>query len=156
MRTHAAKQHSERPENTADNVYHLSNHDLNPRHRAIREHLRDQLARHAEESIVAIACVTMQADGTISISAKGIEADLADDMLDGLGHLSARIRHHTKPKPKSKPGSRQRGCAAVALLAAMALLAFAYINEIAWLDCATVLASQLLAPFSGRRPSPRQ
>ena len=75
MRNHAAKQHSERPESSADNVYHLSNHDLNLRHRAIREHLRDQLARHAEESIVAIACVTMQADGTISISAKGIEAE---------------------------------------------------------------------------------
>lgn len=154
MRNHAAKQHSERPKSSADNVYHLSNHDLNLRHRAIREHLRDQLARHTEESIVAIACVTMQADGTISISAKGIEADLADDMLDGLGHLSARIRHHTKGKPR--PGSRQRGYAAVALMAAIALLAFAYFNEIPWLDCATVLAGQLLAPFSGRSRAPRE
>ncbi|MDN7856576.1 hypothetical protein QZM81_12225 [Burkholderia cepacia] len=148
MRNHAAKQHSERPKSSADNVYHLSNHDLNLRHRAIREHLRDQLARHAEESIVAIACVTMQADGAVSISAKGIEADLADDMLDGLGLLSARIRHHTKGKPK--PGGRQRGHAAVALMAAIALLALAYVNEIPWLDCATVLAAQLLAPFSNR------
>ncbi|WP_257827339.1 hypothetical protein [Burkholderia glumae] len=154
MRNHAEKQHSERPKSSADNVYHLSNHDLNLRHRAIREHLRDQLARHAEESIVAIACVTMQADGTISISAKGIEADLADDMLDGLGHLSARIRHHTKGKPK--PGGRQRGYAAVALMAAIALLAFAYVNEIPWLDCATVLAGQLLAPFNNRTRAPRE
>ncbi|MDP9587185.1 hypothetical protein [Burkholderia ambifaria] len=149
MKNHAAKQHSERPKSSADNVYHLSNHDLNLRHRAIREHLRDQLARHAEESIVAIACVTMQADGTISISAKGIEADLADDMLDGLGHLSARIRHHTKGR--SKLGNRQRGYAAVGLMAAIALLGFAYVNEIPWLDCATVLAGQLLAPFSDRK-----
>ncbi|WP_334046002.1 hypothetical protein [Burkholderia cepacia] len=154
MRNHAAKQHSERPENTADNVYHLSNHDLNLRHRAIREHLRDQLARHAEESIVAIACVTMQADGTVNISAKGIEADLADDMLDGLGHLSARIRHHTKGK--TKLGSRQGGYAAVGLMAAIALLAFAYVNETPWLDCITVLAGQLLAPFSTRKRTPRK
>ncbi|AOJ24314.1 hypothetical protein WJ12_05415 [Burkholderia seminalis] len=96
----------------------------------------------------------MQADGTISISAKGIEADLADDMLDGLGHLSARIRHHTKGKPK--PGGRQRGYAVIGLMAAVALLAFAYVNEIPWLDCATVLAGQLLAPFSSRTRASRQ
>jgi hypothetical protein len=154
MKNHAAKQHSERPESSADNVYHLPTHDLNLRHRAIREHLRDQLARHAEESIVAIACVTMQADGTINISAKGIEPDLADDMLDGLGHLSARIRHHTKGKPK--PGNRQRGYAAVGLMAAIALLGFAYVNDIPWLDCVTVLAGQLLAPFSDRKRTRRR
>lgn len=96
----------------------------------------------------------MQADGTISISAKGIEADLADDMLDGLGHLSARIRHHTKGKPK--PGDRQRGYAAVGLMVAVALLAFAYVNEIPWLDCATVLAGQLLAPFNSRTRAPHE
>ncbi|WP_143136332.1 hypothetical protein [Burkholderia ubonensis] len=149
MRNHAATPHSERPESNADNVYHLTTHGRNLRQQAIREYLREQMTRHAEDSIIAIASVSMQTDGTINISAKGIEPDLADEMLDGLSHLSARIRHHTKGKPK--PRSRQHGNVALGVMTAIALTACAYINAIPWIDSTLVLAAHILATLSKRR-----
>ncbi|WGS43097.1 hypothetical protein LFL97_06100 [Burkholderia sp. JSH-S8] len=104
------------------------------------------MARHAEDSIIAIACVSMQADGTISISAKGIEPDLADEMLNGLSHLSARIRHHTKGKPKPRP--RQNGNIALGVMTAIALTTCAYINAIPWIDSTLVLAAHFLASLT--------
>ncbi|MBU9643655.1 hypothetical protein KTF36_17535 [Burkholderia gladioli] len=149
MRIHAATPHSERPENTADNVYQLTPHSQLIRHRAIREHLQQQISRHAEESIVAIASVTMQADGTVSISAKGIETDLADEMLDGLNLLSARIRHHTRVRT---PSNRQRGSIALSVVTTVALTACAYVNAIPWIDSTLVLAAHFLANLTaGKR-----
>ncbi|CAJ4633423.1 Uncharacterised protein [Burkholderia pseudomallei] len=146
MRIPAAKKHSERPENSADNIYHFHSLGRSARHLAIRKYLCDLVDRHDRESVIAVACVFIQADGTIDVSAKGVDFDLADNVLDGLGHLSARIRHHTKTHRASH--HRQRGSITIGLLAAITLSVCAYLNMTPWLDSAIVLATHLL-------PNPR-
>ncbi|MGU7780435.1 hypothetical protein [Burkholderia sp. PU8-34] len=143
MKNQSTPPNPERTDDKASNVYVLLRHNPRSRHRAIRQFLRDLISRHEAASAVAVACVIVQSDGAVNISAKGMDSDLAGDVLAGLDRLSARIRHQISGNVTDR--ERQRGFAASIVLAALALSVSAYFNPFPWLDSLIVLTAHLIA-----------
>ena len=123
------------------------------RQQAIREHLMSLACMDGEQSAIASACALLQKDGTLLITAKGIDADVALRMADGLDRLSAAVRSHAIKPTQS---SRQRGIGTTTLAIAIGFMAATFINEVPWIDAALILAAQLIAArIASRPPLPR-
>jgi hypothetical protein len=139
-----------RPENggrgsEAGNVYPFPANERNAlttRHKAIREHLANLTGQHDRDPAVAVATVLLRADGTVAITAKGIDPEVAAQIADELDDLSNTIRAHAH-RPK-RAGSLQRGFIRLLPATSISFLAATYVNTIAWLDVALMLSSQLL------------
>lgn len=149
--TTTTKPASEGPERAADNVYELPTIRRRTRQTTIRAFLHDLIARHDRSPAVAAAAVLLREDGTISISAKGVDADTAEDVLAGVHQLAERLEYARNQHPPRFV--RQRGTASILATATIGLAAAAYLNTSAWLDAALVLtchAATLL--FTPRKP----
>ncbi len=139
-----------RPENEdreseAGNVYPFPSHESNAlttRHKAIREHLVNLTGQHDRDPAIAAATVLLRADGTVGVTAKGIDPEVAAQIADELDDLSNIIRTHAYRSKRS--GSLQRGFIRLLPATSISFLAATYINTIAWLDVALMLCSQLL------------
>ncbi|CAN2526408.1 MULTISPECIES: hypothetical protein [pseudomallei group] len=143
---------SEGPKRETDNVYELPTIRRRTRQAAIRAFLRDLVARHDRSPAVAAAAVLLREDGTIAISAKGVDADTAEDVLAGAHQLAERIEYARNQR--SHRLARQRGTASILATATIGIAAAAYLNTSAWLDAALVLtchaATLLLTPRNSR------
>jgi len=112
--------------------------------------------REGEESAIACASALLQEDGTVHISAKGIDPDIATRIADALDVLSEAVRCHALKTPQH---TRQRGSGTVSLSIIIGFMAAAFLNQIAWIDAALILGAQLIAirlatQSDGRKSSP--
>lgn len=111
------------------------------RQSAVRERLNSLICANDSIAPVAIAMATVLPDGTVEFSATGIERDFAAPTADALDRLSTILRFHAvKPRRNDR---LQRGISTMAPLVSLAFMAATYLNSIAWLDSALMLASQL-------------
>ncbi|KWC46658.1 hypothetical protein WL80_07445 [Burkholderia ubonensis] len=106
--------------------------------------------RHNECPAVAAASVFLREDGTVSISAKGVDLDTADDVLTGVHQLAKRIEA-SKPHHQTT-ANRQRGSASLLILTAAGFSLASYFNATAWLDAVLVLAAQASALLLTKSP----
>ncbi|MGY4831998.1 hypothetical protein [Burkholderia pyrrocinia] len=134
---------AEEAKQTPDNVYVLPTIRRRSRHSAIRAFLNGLVNRHDECPAVAVASVVVREDGTVSISAKGIDPDTADDVLAGAHQLARRIE--TSRSRYALPTTRQRGGISLLALSATTFAIASYLNVAAWLDVVLVLAAQAAA-----------
>ncbi|MDE1007538.1 MAG: hypothetical protein OSB38_17875 [Paraburkholderia fungorum] len=115
--------------------------NLIARQNAVRERLTSLACANGCTAPIAIALATVLADGTIEFSATGVERDFAAPTADALDRLSTILRFHAvKPRRTNR---LQRGLATMAPLVSLAFMFATYLNTIAWLDSALMLASQL-------------
>jgi len=128
------------PKRAPNNVYALPTIRRRARHDAIRAFLIGLIDRHNEHPAVAAASVLLREDGTVSISAKGVDPDTADDVLAGVHQLATRIEA-SKPQFLT-PANRQRGSVNLLILAAASFSLASHFNVNAWLDAVLVLAAQ--------------
>lgn len=132
-------------ESEAGNVYAFPSHESNSsttRHKAIREHLVYLTGQHDRNPAIAAATVLLRADGTVSVTAKGIDPEVAAQIADELDDLSNVIRAHAYRSKRAS--SFQRGFIRLLPATSISFLAATYVNTIAWLDVALMLGSQLL------------
>ncbi|CAE6880310.1 hypothetical protein [Paraburkholderia domus] len=130
------------------NIFHFPAADaavqarnLSARQNAVREHLTSITCANDSTAPVAIAIATVLPDGTIEFSATGIERDFAAPTADALDRLSTILRFHAvKPRRIDR---FQQGLATIAPMVSLAFMVATYVNTIAWLDSALMLASQL-------------
>lgn len=131
--------------NEAGNVYPFSPYESSAtttRHKAIREYLFNLTAQHDRNPAIAAATLLLRADGQVTVTAKGIDPDVAAQIADELDGLSDIIRAHAiRPR---RAGSFQQGFIRLLPVTSICFLAATYINTIAWLDVALMLCSQLL------------
>lgn len=113
------------------------------RHEAIHNHLVNLPSKPGAGSAVAVACVLLFADGTLDVSARGIEPIIAEQMAAGMETLANAIRWHGNRPPKSA-SPIQRGAVSVAMLISMAFAFAAYVNPVDWLDAVLVVLSHVL------------
>lgn len=112
------------------------------RQTAIRDHLISLACKDGHDSAIASAVALMQPDGTLEISARGIEPGIAVQMSDAIDKLSDAVRLHAINRNR-----RQRGYAFVSMLVTLGFAAATYINQIAWIDAALMVAAQALVGF---------
>jgi len=132
-------------ESVAGNVYPFQSYEgdaLATRRKTIREYLCDRIEEHDRDPAIAAATVLLHADGTVSVTAKGIDPAVAAQIADELDDLSATIRAHACRSKRA--GSLQRGFIRLLPATSISFLAATYINTIAWLDVALMLCSQVL------------
>ncbi|WP_186174594.1 hypothetical protein [Burkholderia gladioli] len=134
---------AEEPKQTPDNVFVFPTIRGRSRHSEIRAFLSGLLDRHDECPAVAVATVAVREDGSVSISAKGIDADTADDLLVGTRQLARRIETSKSHYPPA--ATRQRGGISLLAISSTAFAAASYLNAAAWLDVVLVLAAQASA-----------
>ncbi|WP_157655067.1 hypothetical protein [Burkholderia ubonensis] len=146
IRTNAAEAAKRAP----NNVYALPTIRRRARHNAIRAFLNGLIDRHNEHPAVAAASVFLREDGTVSISAKGVDPDTADEVLAGVHQLARRIEA-SKPHYQT-PANRQRGGVSLLILAATGFSLASYLNATAWLDVVLVLAAQASALLLTKPP----
>lgn len=124
-----------------------SENDRLLRQRAIREHLVS-LACDNTDSPIAAAVAILQSDGTVKISARGIDPDIAMQMSDALDGLSNTVRMHALA-PRRRP--HQGGFVNISFALMLGFIAADFINQVAWIDAALMLAAQLIASYLARR-----
>jgi hypothetical protein len=131
-------------ESEAGNVYPFPSHESNAlttRNKAIREYLVNLREQHDRKPAIAGATVLLHADGTVRVTAKGIDPEVASQIADELDDLSDIIRSHATRSRRAR--SLQRGFFRLLPAISMSFLTATYINTIAWLDVALMLGSQL-------------
>ena len=115
--------------------------NLAARQLAVRDRLTSIACQGEREAPVAFAMATVLPDGTVEISATGLERDFSLPAAEALDRLSTILRFHAvAPRRKNH---MQRGIAMLAPMASVAFMAATYFNEIAWVDSALMLAGQL-------------
>ena len=90
---------------------------------------------------IAYASVLLSQDGTITVSASGIEPEFAPAIDAALDRLRRQIQEHGTRRMTAQKG--RRGSAQLATILSIAFMAATYVNGIAWLDAAMSLAAQL-------------
>lgn len=126
--------------------------NLVARQNAVRERLTTIACANDSAAPVAIAMATVLPDGTVEFSATGVERDFAAPTADALDRLSTILRFHAvKPRRRDRV---QQGFAMLAPIVSMAFMAATYLNDIAWVDSALMLASQLSVGWLLNRPRP--
>ena len=124
------------------------------RQATIRKHLLSLAEREAGNSAIATAAVLLKPDGTIQLTACGIEPDVADQLADAMQQLTDEIRAHG-----ARSGIRrgQLGSVGITLALTIGFTAADFFNQIAWLDAILMLAAQLIAggiaSWSARDPT---
>lgn len=98
---------------------------------------------------IAYAGVALALDGTVTLTAHGIEPEFASAIASGLLTLSERIQAHDSPSPR--PSNSPSGRADMSFLLSLAFAAATYINAAPWLDSALVLAAQATAHWLASR-----
>ncbi|MFM0192401.1 hypothetical protein PQQ65_04865 [Paraburkholderia strydomiana] len=130
------------------NVFHFPTSEtakqalnLIARQTAVREQLTSIVCASDSTAPVAIAMAVVLPDGTVEYSATGIERDFAAPTADALDRLSTILRFHAvKPRRRDR---LQQGFAMLAPLVSVAFMAATYLNGVAWIDSALMLASQV-------------
>ncbi|WP_336817506.1 hypothetical protein [Burkholderia gladioli] len=133
---------AEEPKQTHDNVFVFPTIRGRSRHREIHAFLSDLLDRHDETPAVAVASVAVREDGSVSISAKGVDADTADDLLAGARRLASRIEASKSHYPAAR---HQRGGISLLAISSTAFAIASYLNVAAWIDVLLVLGAQASA-----------
>lgn len=113
----------------------------------------DHLLSHATtngNAAVAVAIVLLRPDGTLDLSATGVDLEYTGLIATALEQLASSLRRRRAVR-KSK--TRDHGFGSLYLIAAIGFMAATYINEYAWLDAALSLFAQLAASRYGRRAS---
>lgn len=126
--------------------------NLIARQNAVREQLTSLACTNDSAGPVAVAMATVLPDGTVELIATGIERDLAAPTADALDRLSTILRFHAvKPRRTDR---LQQGFAMLAPMVSLAFIMATYINGIAWIDSALMLASQLSVSWLLNRSRP--
>lgn len=94
---------------------------------------------------IAYAAILLSEDGSITLSASGIEPEFAPAISSALASLRDRITSHATHYPV-QPRS-YGGFARLLPLVSMAFMAATYINQIAWIDAALSIASQFTVGY---------
>lgn len=103
---------------------------------------------------IAYAAILLSEDGSITLSANGIEPEFAPAISSALASLRDRITSYATHSP-SRPRSYS-GFARLAPLISMAFMAATYINQVAWIDAALSIASQFAVSYVLSRTRQRQ
>lgn len=117
----------------------------------IRAHLLRLASRHEEEQAIAFAMAFIQADGSLRLSAKGVDPDIATQLHKGLETLSVAVRDHAHHATSPRRHLRLSGIAITAIPLSIAT----YLNDYAWLDVALMLLGQVIAARLGSSLRPR-
>lgn len=113
----------------------------------VRTALSDALERLTSPAI-AYAAVLLSEDGTITLSAAGVEPEFTPALESALAQLQGTVRSHGKRHRKRPKG--HSGFSSLLPLLSTAFLAATYVNDIALLDVALCLAAQLTAGLAVR------
>lgn len=105
-------------------------------------HLRS-LSSTFDRCGVAVAVAVLMRDGSMDLSAVGVEPEYAGLITSGLDRLSRALRAQ-RDASKAK---RWRGSISLSLATCIGFIAATYLNNVAWLDALLMLLSQLSAVY---------
>ncbi|MFL9960446.1 hypothetical protein PQR02_04780 [Paraburkholderia sediminicola] len=143
--THITRKKSEELSKSSNVISLQTDTEINRirRQASIRKHLLSLAEREARNSAIASASALLKPDGTIQLTACGIEPDVADQIADALQQLTDAVRAHGAPPTTARRG--QRGVIGITLALMIGFMAADFFNQIAWLDAVLMLAAQLIA-----------